>query len=242
MLVPGEPAQVWLDTILEQQLGAAQLPGDVDDLTPDEQKALSATPRRTGGEPGCRGGGLPYRLQSGCVRKPQETGSPILRIFSPVFELFVLRQQLHIADGVTLDPRTGALKVNDRVLRTKLTPAEHRLLAYLVEHKGETCDAQVLLAQTWPDGPPEGNDAMAALAQVVADLRSKIELDPAIGVLVQQVDGAGYRLMDVARLVDVHISIDEERFQSQVRKIVDSDFFRGLEGKARKCAKRAATT
>ncbi len=166
-----------------------------------------------------------------------------MRIFSPVFELFVLRQQLHIADGVTLDPRTGALKVNDRVLRTKLTPAEHRLLAYLVEHKGETCDAQVLLAQTWPDGPPEGNEAMAALAQVVADLRSKIELDPAKGVLVQQVDGAGYRLMDVARLVDVHISIDEERFQSQVRKIVDSDFFRGLEGKAREMRQaRAATT
>ena len=66
---------------------------------------------------------------------------------------------------------------------------------------------------------------MVALAQVVADLRSKIELTRQ-RVLVQQVDGAGYRLMDV-RDWSTHISIDEERFQSQVRKIVDSDFFRG---------------
>lgn len=243
MLVPGEPAQAWLDTILEQQSALRNCQEMWDDLTPDEQSALSAIAAGAP-EENLDVVAVDYLLASNLVmRKTQETGDPILRVFSPVFELFVLRQQLHIAEGVTLDPRTGALKVNDRVLRTKLTPAEHRLLAYLVEHKGETCDPQVLLAQTWPEKPPAGSDAMAALAQVVADLRSKIELDPAKGVLVQQVDGAGYRLMDVERLVEVHISIDEERFQSQVRKIVDSDFFRGLEGKAREMRQaRAATT
>ena len=125
------------------------------------------------------------------------------------------------------------MKVNDRVLRTKLTPPEHRLLAYLIEHKGETCLRDVLVAQTWPDRPPANSEAEEALAQLVADLRGKIELDSTKGVLVQKLDGLGYRLMDVDRLVDVHIHIDEERFQTQVKKIVDSDFFRGLEVRAR---------
>lgn len=230
LLLPGEPAQVWLDRILDSQSILRNCQEMWDDLTEEEQKTLSAVAVGVPEEE-LDAVALNYLIESNLVvRRQSASGEDMLRIFSPIFELFVMRQQMSISSEISLDPQTGALTVDGRVLHTKLTPSEHRLLAYLIEHKGNTCDLDTLVARTWPDRPDDSS--VDELAQVVSQLRRKIELDPAKGVLVQQVDGRGYRLMDAAQLNSLRITIDEDEFQQQVQKIVDSDFFRGLETRA----------
>ncbi|MFN2202241.1 MAG: winged helix-turn-helix domain-containing protein [Caldilineaceae bacterium] len=234
LLAPGEPVQVWLDRILDSQSILRNCQEMWDDLTDGEKEALSAVAVGTP-ESELDAIALQYLVDSRLVERRQVAGgNVVLRVFSPIFELFVLRQRMDISNEISLDPRTGALTVNNRVLPTKLTPIEHRLLAYLIEHKGEKCSADELIAHTWSDGALSSDveSPVDRLDAVVSQLRGKIEFDPVGGVLLQRVDGEAYRLID-AQTANVHISIDEKQFQDQVRKIVDSDFFRDLETRAR---------
>ncbi len=236
LLVPGEPAQEWLDRILDSQSILRNCQEMWDDLSQQEQETLTSVAAGAT-EAELDAVALNYLIESNLVvRYRLASGEEALRVFSPIFELFVMRQQMNISSDISLDPQTGALTVNDRVLPTKLTPPEHRLLAFLIEHKGETCAADTLIGRTWPDAERAVGEEPSSeqLGAVVAQLRSKIELDPARGVLLQQVDGAGYRLVDATQLASVRVTIDEDQFQEQVQKIVESDFFRDLETKARK--------
>jgi DNA-binding winged helix-turn-helix (wHTH) protein len=235
LLVPGESAQQWLDTILDSQSILRNCQEMWDDLKPEEQDALSAVASGVSEEK-IDAVALRYLIESNLVvRRESATGQEVLRVFSPVFELFVMRQQMKISSEIALDPETGALVVNDRVLPTKLTAPEHRLLAYLLEHKGDNCAYETLYMRTWPDRTSEYDPdaARAELDAVVAQLHSKLELGPGDGVVVQNVEGHGYRLTDAGKRADINITIDENQFQEQVQRIVESDFFRDLEGKAR---------
>jgi DNA-binding winged helix-turn-helix (wHTH) protein len=155
------------------------------------------------------------------------------RIFSPIFELFVIRQKVYVASGISLDSQTGAVKVNGRTLGIKLTPDENRVLAYLAERKGETCSAEGLMSHIWPasasDLQSNAQDLKAQLRQTVDQLSEKIEQSKETGLRIQTVDEQGWRLVEAGEEQPIHIVIDENKFQQQVKEIVDSDFFRDLQ-------------
>ncbi len=156
-----------------------------------------------------------------------------LRVFSPIFELFVLRQKVYIATGISFESQTGALKINGRTLRIRLTPDESRLLAFLAERKGEICPFATLIAHLWPDQDPTlsaGQQKLdAQLLEIVKHLDEKLEQNPETGIRIRMLSEQGCRLVEGEEEPQIHIAIDEDKFQKQVNDIVDSDFFRNLQ-------------
>jgi DNA-binding winged helix-turn-helix (wHTH) protein len=231
MLQPGESAYIWLDRLLAQQPVLRNCQEMWDDLKPEERTALGAV---VSGVPETQldATATTYLEASTLlVRRKLAIGTgSILRIFSPIFELYVLRQQSRIG-GISLDPQTGAIKANDRTLHVKLSPPEHRLLAYLVERRGELCERETLFTHVWPDASSMDEAGFTKLAETVGELRAKLELLPGSSARIEEVAGRGYTFVDQARAIS--ISIDEDKFQQQVQKIVDTDFFRNLEQRAR---------
>jgi two-component system KDP operon response regulator KdpE len=74
-----------------------------------------------------------------------------------------------------------------------LTPHEYRLLTILVQHAGKVLTHQFLLKEIW--GPSEV-DQTHYLRIFMANLRRKIEQDPAQPRYLLTEQGVGYRLMD----------------------------------------------
>jgi two-component system KDP operon response regulator KdpE len=72
-----------------------------------------------------------------------------------------------------------------------LTPIEYRLLAVLIEHAGKVVTHRELLRQVWG---PDKVDQAHYLRIYMAQLRHKIEADPAQPQLLQTETGVGYRL------------------------------------------------
>jgi DNA-binding winged helix-turn-helix (wHTH) protein len=241
LLLPGESAYIWLDRILDQQAVLRNCQEMWDDLKPEEQSSLTAI-AAGGDESQLDATALQYleesRLLSPVTPSPQSRGG--YRVFSMVFELFVLRQQLLIASGIALDPNTGALTVNDRALRTKLTPQENRLMAYLVKHQDEVCGKDLLIAHIWPEEDLHDEEQDGRLSQTIDSLRQKIEGNLETGELIVEVDGQGYRFQDPSKTVRLQIAVNEEKFQEQVQKIVETDFFRNLERQAHAMRKTRA--
>jgi len=94
---------------------------------------------------------------------------------------------------------TGDLKV-DLVRRrvfvgereVRLTPIEYHLLAALVKHAGKVLTHRQLLHEVWG---PEYGDENHYVRVYVAQLRRKIEADPARPRYLRTEPGVGYRLM-----------------------------------------------
>ena len=78
--------------------------------------------------------------------------------------------------------------VNGREI--KLTPTEYDLLKALVQHNGKIMTRQMLLSQVW--GAGYGADPHY-LHVYIAQLRQKIEPDPAHPSLILTIPGVGYR-------------------------------------------------
>ncbi len=72
----------------------------------------------------------------------------------------------------------------------RLSPKEYDLLAQLVEGGGEVCTHRQLLTAVW--GPAHVEDVQY-LRVIVAQLRQKIEPDPAAPALIVTEPGVGYR-------------------------------------------------
>jgi DNA-binding winged helix-turn-helix (wHTH) protein len=199
-----------------------------DDLKPEEMNTLSAI---AAGEKLDKldAAIVDYLKQASLVvdRSPNDATDHRVKIFSPIFELFVMRQKLNITGDITLDPQTGALKVNGRTLTTKLTPPEHRLLAYFIDHKGQICTTADLIAHSWQEQGESGQEAQ--LASLVEQLNKKIGQDVQTGLVIQSVEEQGYRLVEAGQLQSIRIVLDEDKFQQQVKEIVDSDFFQNLQ-------------
>ena len=74
-----------------------------------------------------------------------------------------------------------------------LTPLEYRLLGMLVRHAGKVLTHRFLLEEVW--GPPYVEE-MHYLRVYMANLRSKLETDPARPRYLLTEQGVGYRLVD----------------------------------------------
>jgi two-component system KDP operon response regulator KdpE len=73
----------------------------------------------------------------------------------------------------------------------KLTPTEYRLLTTLVRHAGRVLTHRQLLKEVW--GPNQTEEAHY-LRVYMAQLRRKIEVDPAQPRYLLTEPGVGYRL------------------------------------------------
>lgn len=94
----------------------------------------------------------------------------------------------------------GDLEVDLALRRVKvgteevhLTPIEYRLLAILVQHAGKVLTHQFLLKGIWG---PSDVDQTHYLRIFMANLRRKIELDPAQPKYLLTEQGVGYRLLE----------------------------------------------
>ena len=74
-----------------------------------------------------------------------------------------------------------------------LTPIEYRLVATLVRHAGKVLTRRFLLEEVW--GPPYVEE-MHYLRVYMANLRRKLEADPARPRYLLTEQGVGYRLAD----------------------------------------------
>jgi DNA-binding response OmpR family regulator len=82
--------------------------------------------------------------------------------------------------------------VGDRPAR--LTPREFRLLGYLIRHRDETLNHEVLLQSVW-SRPPESERPAEVLKQYIWRLRQKIEIDPDAPQIIVTDPGEGYRFV-----------------------------------------------
>jgi two-component system KDP operon response regulator KdpE len=101
----------------------------------------------------------------------------------PVFE----------ASGLRVD--LGARRVTRGGEEVHLTPLEYRLLATLVRYAGKVITHRQLLKEVW--GPSSVNETQY-LRVYMAQLRHKIEEDPARPMLLLTETGVGYRLRERA--------------------------------------------
>lgn len=128
------------------------------------------------------------------VSKPFAVGELLARIRA------ALRRAATIRDGVEGTTfRAGELCVDlvARVVRVRgsevhLTPTEFRLLETLVHHAGKVVTQRQLLVEVW--GPQHSEQAQY-LRVYMAQLRRKLETDPARPRYLRTEPGVGYRLV-----------------------------------------------
>ncbi|MGD1148260.1 MAG: response regulator [Thermoanaerobaculaceae bacterium] len=90
---------------------------------------------------------------------------------------------------LTVDLARRLVFVGEREVR--LTPIEYRLLAVLVKHAGKVLTHRQLLHEVWG---PEYGDENHYVRVYVAQLRRKLEADPARPRYLRTEPGVGYRL------------------------------------------------
>ena len=74
----------------------------------------------------------------------------------------------------------------------RLTPIEYRLLATLVRHAGKVLTHRQLLQEVWGPGQVEQTHYLRVY---MANLRRKLEADPARPRFLRTEPGVGYRLL-----------------------------------------------
>jgi two-component system KDP operon response regulator KdpE len=100
------------------------------------------------------------------------------------------QQQVLEAGPLRVDLARREVTVDDREVR--LTPTEYRLLAVLAQHAGKVLTHRQILREVWG---PNATEAHYVRVQM-AELRKKIEVDPARPRLLITEAGVGYRLRD----------------------------------------------
>lgn len=127
------------------------------------------------------------------VAKPFAVGELLARIRA------ALRRAAPVAqEGSNIPLRFGAVEVDfEKRLVTleghevHLTPHEYKLLQVLVKHSGRVVTQRQLLNEVWG---PQHTDQSQYLRVYVAQLRRKLERDPARPKYLQTEPGVGYRL------------------------------------------------
>jgi two-component system, OmpR family, KDP operon response regulator KdpE len=104
----------------------------------------------------------------------------------------------HAAEGAVyqrgdLRVDLGARRVTLAEREIHLTPTEYRLLATLVRHRGKVLTQRLLMKEVWGPGHV---DRPHYLRVYMANLRQKLEADPARPQLFLTETGVGYRLND----------------------------------------------
>src|SRR5579862_2200251 len=134
------------------------------------------------------------------VPKPFAVGELLARIRAAL-----RRSSAAVQDGPGLTFRFGAVDVDleKRLVRVDgedvhLTPNEYKLLQVLIKHPGKVVTQRQLLNEVW--GPNHTEQAQY-LRVYIAQLRRKLERDPARPKHLQTEPGVGYRLVtDESRL------------------------------------------
>src|SRR5579863_3117546 len=126
------------------------------------------------------------------VAKPFAVGELLARIRA------ALRRSSTRADGAGPVVRFGPVEVDleKRVVRVEaqevhLTPNEYKLLQVLIQHAGKVLTQRQLLNEVWG---PQHTEQAQYLRVYVAQLRRKLEQDPARPRYLQTEPGVGYRL------------------------------------------------
>ena len=94
--------------------------------------------------------------------------------------------------SVVIDTGLHEVKCRDEIVR--LTPKEFGLLVLLARHEGRVLTHRQILTEVW--GPAHASDTQY-LRVFVAQLRQKLEDDPAEPKLILTEQGIGYRAADV---------------------------------------------
>jgi DNA-binding response OmpR family regulator len=187
---PGQSGQSWTQQLLARPEFQRDCQEIWTDLTPEEQQGL--LPLSAGiDEKMVDAGTLAYLEKIGLLTR--NAPDKKVRIFSPIFESFVVRQRETGAGVIELHPKTRAVMRDGLVLNIELTPSEDRLLSYFLEHAAEICEKDTLMRAVWPHEQMVVGDSR--LAQLVKRLREKIELDPVNPVYIQTARGRGYRFV-----------------------------------------------
>lgn len=184
--------QTWANQLLAQPVFQRNCQEIWADCTASEQGVLSALAtwgegKETDSET------LAYLLKTGLLT--QTAPDAKLRIFSPLFALFVKNQSVMPSRGITLDAHTGRILRAGIPLSEEFTPLETRLLTYFIAHAGELCEKNMLIAHVWPDEKVIEGIRDDSLAQLVKRLRDRIEVDGSKQSLIQNVRGRGYRFV-----------------------------------------------
>ena len=94
--------------------------------------------------------------------------------------------------AVVIDPVAHEVRVDDR--NVTLTPTQFRILEVLAEHVGQTLTRDQLLQRVSIDGDVYDR----TLDRHIANLRARIEKDPANPRYIVTVFGIGYKMVDPA--------------------------------------------
>lgn len=114
---------------------------------------------------------------------------------APLYESTLDGRTLRIdlsARLVHVTDTTGSTKPAER-REVRLTPMEFKLLAFLTKHAGKVLTHQMILKEVW--GPQHIGDVQY-LRVYAAELRKKLEVDPAQPRFVITEPGVGYRLSE----------------------------------------------
>ena len=98
-------------------------------------------------------------------------------------------RRLKVVETLVLDPARRLVLVRGQPV--KLTPTEYALLRLLVQHAGRVLTHRQILRAVWG---PEYVDETHYLRVYFAQLRQKLEADPARPTLILTEPGVGYRL------------------------------------------------
>jgi two-component system KDP operon response regulator KdpE len=99
------------------------------------------------------------------------------------------KEAVFVVDDLRVDLSSRQVRLKDKEIH--LTPIEYRLLVVLVNHAGKVVTHTQLLKEVW--GPAYGNQQQY-LHVYMAQLRRKLEADPARPRLLINEPGVGYRL------------------------------------------------
>ncbi len=99
------------------------------------------------------------------------------------------RESRFVLDNLRVDLAKRAVFLNE--IEVHLTPIEYRLLAVLIKYAGRVITHSQLLKEVW--GPPYA-DQTQYLRVYMAQLRHKLEADPARPRFLMNEPGVGYRL------------------------------------------------
>jgi len=125
------------------------------------------------------------------VAKPFTVGELLARIRAG------LRRSATAPAGVALQFGQVEVDLEKRIVKVKgeevhLTPNEYKLLQALLKHAGKVLTQRQLLSEVWG---PNSTEQAQYLRVYIAQLRRKLEEDPARPKYLQTEPGVGYRLV-----------------------------------------------
>jgi two-component system KDP operon response regulator KdpE len=125
------------------------------------------------------------------LTKPFRTGELLARVRTALRHHLPPEQEAVFSSGhLSVDLMSRVVKKNNEVI--KLTPTEYSLLALFVRNAGKVLTHRFILQQIW--GPTFEEESQYSRIYV-AQLRKKLEDDPAKPRLFQTESGIGYRLV-----------------------------------------------